>query len=218
MKKLILFIAVLFAGNIFSQDSIYKWNKENIASKIEEINPLDVKYKKWDNLSGPTYIISKTEVFRIKYANGLIDTINKVPTTNSQIASQSTNPTKIYSGRASLLYKKINDVNLLLEIQKLPNSDAKNKMLREYADMIRYKRIQYLSNGLGYGIGFAVPVVITFGALVQYNSAYDPTTIIVVGALTGAAIRITGQVLTKIHKNKRLNAKQNILLMYEQLN
>jgi hypothetical protein len=39
-------------------------------AKVIEITPTEIKYKKCDNLEGPTYIAKKAEVFMIKYANG----------------------------------------------------------------------------------------------------------------------------------------------------
>ena len=39
-------------------------------AKVIEITPTEIKYKKCDNLEGPTYVAKKAEVFMIKYANG----------------------------------------------------------------------------------------------------------------------------------------------------
>ena len=224
MKKVILALIIALAQHVFGQDSIYKKNGEIIASKIEEVNTSLIKFKKFNNLSGPLYSELKSEIFRIKFANGSIDTLNvTVEVKQEPIIQNKAIPDPGFVTKQSLMYRSYNDRDLLYIIQKLPTSDPKNKMLREYANMMQYKRTQYLANGLGFGIGFAVPVVVTYITLVNYNSysynsRYDPTAVIVVGALAGAAIRITGQVLTKMNKNKRLNAKKNIMILYDQLN
>lgn len=51
-------------------DILTKKNGEEIQVSIQEIGVSEVKYKKCDNLSGPTYTIAKNEVFSIKYKNG----------------------------------------------------------------------------------------------------------------------------------------------------
>ena len=222
MKKVLFVFIVALSQNIFCQDSIFKRNGDVIASKIEEINPSEIKFRKFSNLTGPMYSELKNDIFRIKFANGLVDTLKQTGVVvQAPIVQSESFPSKSSMSKQSLLYKKISDGDLLDVIQALPTSDAKNRMLKEYAHMTEFKRTQYLANSLGMVVGFGVPIVVTYVSLVNYNSysgsRYDPTTVIVVGALAGAAIRITGQVLAKINKNKRLNAKNNVILMYDQM-
>lgn len=76
MKKKITFLLFAFYAillcpmHIFSQDLIKKRNGDEIISKVLEINPSEVKYKKYDNQDGPTYTILISEVSSIKYQNG----------------------------------------------------------------------------------------------------------------------------------------------------
>ncbi|MBP7808615.1 MAG: hypothetical protein KA163_04945 [Bacteroidia bacterium] len=222
MKKIVLIIFVVLVQNVFGQDTIYKTNGEIISSKIEEINPTVIKFRKFSNLTGPVYSESKSEILKIKFANGVVDTLTQV----AEIKPQVINPTEDFQIKTSkptrsLMYNNINDRDLLHAIQVLPISDSKNQMLKEYSKMMDYKRTQYLANGLGFGVGFAVPVVVTYLVLTDYNSynyRNNPATTIIIGALAGAAIRITGQVLTKMNKNKRLNAKRNVIMLYDNLN
>ena len=70
-KKLLL--SILLAGAIFTlhaQDVIIKENGEEIKAKVTEVGSSEIKYKKFGNESGPTYTISKSELFLIKYADG----------------------------------------------------------------------------------------------------------------------------------------------------
>ena len=65
---------------LFSQDVMVLKNSDEIKSKVIELTDLTIKYKKWDNLTGPTYNISKNEVLFIRYQNGtkeVISTISK---------------------------------------------------------------------------------------------------------------------------------------------
>jgi hypothetical protein len=41
-----------------------------IRAKVLEISPNEVKYKRCDNLEGPSYVSRKADLFMIKYANG----------------------------------------------------------------------------------------------------------------------------------------------------
>ena len=220
MKNLILFLFVISVQSISAQDSIFKKNKDIIAVKIEEVKPTEVRYRKLENLSGPMYLLAKSEVFRIKYANGSIDTLNLSTEAKPQIVFQNSEPgQKINSGGPSLMTVKLDDYELHDIITGLPASDTKEKMLSEYKLMRKYKTNQYLSDGLGWGLGFAVPFVVTIGTLANFDSFSGDTgvTTIVAGAIIGAAIRTTGQVLRKMNKNKKARAKQNILRLYDQL-
>lgn len=65
-----------------AQDVIVKNNGDEIQVKIFEINATEVKFKKFNNLDGPTIIVPKSEIFMIKYENGQKEIIEKVNITN----------------------------------------------------------------------------------------------------------------------------------------
>lgn len=69
MKKSIV-VFLLFTFSLFSQDIIYKNDGSEIKSKVIEISSDVIKYKKFSNLDGPLYNLSKAEVFMIVYENG----------------------------------------------------------------------------------------------------------------------------------------------------
>lgn len=71
-----------------SQDVIVKKDGSTIISKVQEISATDVKYKKFSNLSGPIYTISKVEIMAINYENGDKDTfVNEAGTITKEIGS-----------------------------------------------------------------------------------------------------------------------------------
>ena len=72
MKKVLSFIiVVLFLSNyVKSQDIIVKNDKTSIKTKVLEITDNEVKYKKFDNQTGPTYSLKKSEITNIVYENG----------------------------------------------------------------------------------------------------------------------------------------------------
>ena len=75
MKRLIILIPVfcIFISNAFSQDSIFMKDKSCVLAKVTEILPEYVKYKKFNNLDGPTYSTLKVEIDKIVYQNGTVD-------------------------------------------------------------------------------------------------------------------------------------------------
>ena len=71
MKKLLLTIILLISVfGLFAQDSIVKINDEIISAKVLEIGTDNVKYKKFSNIDGPLYTISKDEIREIIFENG----------------------------------------------------------------------------------------------------------------------------------------------------
>lgn len=75
MKKitLLLFSLILTTTEVICQDLIIKKNSETIKAKVLEVNQDDIKYKKWDNLEGPTYTLQKSDINSIVYQNGDAD-------------------------------------------------------------------------------------------------------------------------------------------------
>lgn len=73
MKKLLTLLFVSICINVSAQDLITLKNGSDIKSKVLEINLTEIKYKKFDNLNGPIFSISKEDVLIIRYENGTKD-------------------------------------------------------------------------------------------------------------------------------------------------
>jgi hypothetical protein len=78
---LVLVFMVCFGSAIYSQDIITTTEGNKIQAKITEINADEVRYKNFDNQSGPVFVITGANVFTIKYENGDTDTFVKNPAT-----------------------------------------------------------------------------------------------------------------------------------------
>jgi hypothetical protein len=59
-----------FVTSISAQDVIIKQNGDELEVKVIEVKLEIVKYIKTSNIDGPTYNMSKTDIFMIKYENG----------------------------------------------------------------------------------------------------------------------------------------------------
>ena len=81
----------MFNISIYAQDVIFKKNGDEIKAKVEEIGSTDIKYKKFENLNGPSYTIAKSEVFIVKYENGTKDIINQIDNTSTEKQKQPSN-------------------------------------------------------------------------------------------------------------------------------
>lgn len=67
-----LFIFFLFCLLISkAQDTLYFQSKNKLNIQLLEVNPETLKYKRTDNLSGPIYTISKSEISYVVYKNGV---------------------------------------------------------------------------------------------------------------------------------------------------
>jgi len=76
----VIILGVLATGlsSLYAQDVITLKTGEEIKAKVEEISSSEVKYKRFDNLNGPTIVIEKAKVFAINYENGTREVFNVI--------------------------------------------------------------------------------------------------------------------------------------------
>jgi hypothetical protein len=75
--KIYLLFFLFSSFDLVGQDLIITNSKEELKTKIIEIEELLIKYKKFDFQEGPIYSIKKSEVFLIIYSNGTRETFNQ---------------------------------------------------------------------------------------------------------------------------------------------
>ena len=100
-KYSMVWLILLLLGSIaFAQDEIVLKNGDIIKAKVSEVGTDQIKYKKWENLEGPTYSSKKDEVFMIKYENGSKDVFSASQKTSTsttvQTSSSDGGPATIY--------------------------------------------------------------------------------------------------------------------------
>jgi hypothetical protein len=102
MKKLLLSIVIFLTVSIaFAQDVITLKTGTDIQAIVQEVGIDEIKYKKFDNPNGPNYILQKSEVFRITYANGSRDVFNDATVAPVHIAAQQQTTTAISQQQAT---------------------------------------------------------------------------------------------------------------------
>lgn len=79
MKKMILLLLAAVCGlaTVAAQDLIVKTDASTIEAKVTEITPEVVRYKRFSNLDGPTYVLPVVDIRYIQYANGEKETFGK---------------------------------------------------------------------------------------------------------------------------------------------
>ena len=107
MRIFLFFILTSFCcyTNIFAQDVLYTITGNKIKVKVIEINANEIKYKDFNNIEGPTYLIYNTDVVLIQFANGSSQIINanapvlkpaKTETVSVKKVQQKQNPNLYY--------------------------------------------------------------------------------------------------------------------------
>jgi len=92
----IIFILLLSGKSLYAQDVITLRNGDQIEARVTEISPTELRFKRFDNLDGPTRVISLSDVFAINYENGTREVINPlVPATQEQPTTPASQATAI---------------------------------------------------------------------------------------------------------------------------
>ncbi len=78
IKMALVILLIMWNLNVFSQDSIFKFDNTILQGKVLEISDIEIRYKKLDFTEGPTYVADKYDVSFIKYSNGMIDSFPEV--------------------------------------------------------------------------------------------------------------------------------------------
>lgn len=76
MRKLCLMLSLCISTLAYAQDVIVLKDGSSILSKVIEVGSSEVKYKKWSNQDGPTYILNVPEILSINYLNGEKESFN----------------------------------------------------------------------------------------------------------------------------------------------
>jgi hypothetical protein len=107
MKKLIFTVLTsIFTLSIcYSQDIMTKKSGEDVRAKVLEVTSSEIKYKKFDNLDGPTYAMLKSDVVMVRYKDGTKDiftdekkneTVSTPSTRNETVSTPSTSSDDLF--------------------------------------------------------------------------------------------------------------------------
>lgn len=176
MKTHFLILFVFFSTVVFAQDTLYKRNStEIIVAKVIEISTIEIKYKRFDLLDGPTFVIDKNQIEKIKYMVGSVEYFNvsipKPIINNNQYVNANPEVIEPYGNRGIYLYKgKKTGVRTVFDIIEYRNITWKS---REISTLIyeskKQKRNQYISGFSVIGVGFLTVVGVKAVSSRSYN-------------------------------------------------
>ncbi len=85
MKQSFLICIVLLSPLCaHAQDLITKKDGEDIQAKIIEVTQTEIKYKKFSNQDGPTFVLPKSEILIVRYQDGTNEIFDYKPNDNSR--------------------------------------------------------------------------------------------------------------------------------------
>ncbi|MEE3483757.1 MAG: hypothetical protein VZQ98_05475 [Bacteroidales bacterium] len=86
MKKSFLFMLFVALCNMLqAKDLIVTTDKESIDAKIIEVSDEEVKYKKLNNLNGPTFVLKTSKIYTVVYENGDVQVFTPSASTQEQV-------------------------------------------------------------------------------------------------------------------------------------
>lgn len=189
-----IFLFLIGMLNIASaQDIIIFKTGEEISVKVTEIELNVIKYRKFDNQTGPVYTVEKQDVFMIKYENGTKDVFDYKPVTHDVLPqpnesdNQRVDMEKLTSAKGGSVMK---------DKQKLKPYEVKAIMITNYAALKKYKGARAFNT---LGIILSVIGGIDLGLAISYTlQGYDATGNFLLGGLELGA----GLAFSSISNNK----------------
>lgn len=107
MKKiLVLLCAQLITLSVFAQDVIITKDAQKIPAKVTDIEDAVIKYKKYDNLDGPTYTMKKSEIATLMLENGSVEVF-----ADQQESTSSSSVDGIPAGEVKYVTRKMGEVS-----------------------------------------------------------------------------------------------------------
>ena len=109
MKKLfsVVILTILSGICVLAQDVITRKNGEDIQAKVLEVGQNEVKYVKSSSPDGPTYIISKADIFQITYKDGTKDVFSDY---SQEMGTTALSPEQISQLRPNMKYRELKNI------------------------------------------------------------------------------------------------------------
>lgn len=191
-----MLLMLLVSMVVAAQDVIVKKDGSTILSKVVEVSDTQVKYKKFSNLEGPTYIVSISELTSINYQNGEKENFGSSQATVTQTQTPSVPSYENAYGPYVQQSGTMSDTELL-EAYKLSKYRKTN--------LLKIKRLK-ITGYVFCGLAIAGAVMTGVGHEDYYLNGIGETGTVLLGssAIIGPACLIAGYHKQKI--NNRLNS------------
>lgn len=195
MKTIILFLSIIIlsVSQSLAQDRLFFLNGDETDAKITEVTSSEVKYKRIDNLEGPSFSTLKSELFMIKYANGdkemiAAQTAEPAPAQQEEYTTSDDVQTTTNSDgglSSAVIVTDEPSSTSPSNVDKWGRTEAENRSL--------YKK-KIVKGGVVLGVGgaMAIPGVVLFGLATNYDNAGGVTDVADTYRIAGALLVVGG--------------------------
>lgn len=214
----LLFICI----NISAQDTIFKRDLSVICAKVEEITDQTISYKRCEMMDGPMYVSNKSDIYKIKYKNGSVDTfqVSEIQTIAKQAEvayskpNSTSNTEQIQKAYKRNTYKyqsmPISHKNIfMISFEKNRTWNDKELSKEIYLAKDCQKKQYYYGFG-GLGIGVVGIYGAALSSINSTNSSLAASSII----FNSVGILIASQFISKSYKKQRLKHTAKVVDIY----
>ncbi len=226
MKNIILLLSIiiLIVSHSLAQDRLFFLNGDETDVKITEVTSSEVKYKRMDNLDGPTFSTLKSQLFMVKFANGdkeMMATQSVEPTSNPTSTQQDVYTTQDASPESNSDEGLSNSV-VVMDLPASSSTTNVDKWGRDEAENRRLHKKKIKQGAVLMGVG-ALTVGLG-GTLLYLGNVNNSTTTVgpnnapnrsvptvavgVVGIVGGSAMLVSGAVLLGVSSKYKKRADQ----------
>ncbi|MDE5851916.1 MAG: hypothetical protein K2H25_03900, partial [Alistipes sp.] len=92
LKIALLSVALCCIATLSAQDRIVKTDATQIEARVLEISPEQIRYKRFSNPDGPTYVLPVGDIDHIRYANGEIESFRPAQPTAAPQPTETVQP------------------------------------------------------------------------------------------------------------------------------
>ncbi|MDF2449681.1 MAG: hypothetical protein K0R26_2185 [Bacteroidota bacterium] len=174
------FISCVSFLNTFAQDTIFFKTNNKLVVIVKEVSPSEIHYKKPELIDGPMYVISKSDVDKIIYKNGVTDvfkTASEEPKTGETFVIYKGGDENINTEKITYRDTKKPYYRLVNLVDRHPDVKRRDR-LREDAIVIRnLKRHQNGTRTCAIifgGVALAGVALYSMIAASSYNGYVDP--------------------------------------------
>lgn len=217
-----LFYFLLFITTVnIAQDIIITTSGDTILAKVLEVNTVEIKYKKFNLLDGPTYSESKSNIQKITYSNGRTEKFavrefkkDSIKTTADQITKSVDSRNKIELQPYGYKYQGIriseNEMHTIL----LSTND------KQITDMVGYSKRAKKKQKIGF---VALPLAgIGAGLLIGTNMVLSehllPADKIPLNIIAGVFVAgaITCPIISGVFNHNRIFSNKDAIKLFNQ--
>lgn len=200
MKNIILSvsIAILSISQSMAQDRLFFLSGDETDVKITEVTSSEVKYKRMDNLEGPTFSSLKSELFMIKYANGEKEMIaagaQPVQEAEPVSTSEEYTTTDAVETETSNTGSELSSAVVITDEPPSTSSSNVDKWGRTADENQGLYKKKIVKGAIVMGVGgaMAIPGVVLFGLATRYDAQGGVTQVADTYRIVGALLTIGG--------------------------